>query len=95
MLVTTELFTAPSLAPASPDSIQRRSRGETAMAPVVCPTTSAQRRLRHATLLAENGSPDAARTTLECLIGGNDLVGINFLELGMPCACSHSDRGLR
>lgn len=50
--------------------------------------TSEQRRARYPTLVAQTGNDERAQTLLERLIGGNDLVGINFLELGTACARS-------
>ncbi len=43
---------------------------------------------RYPTLVAQTGTDERASTLLERLIGGNDLVGINYLEFGMACARS-------
>ncbi len=51
-------------------------------------TSLQQRQERHAALLAQTGNADVARLGLERLLGGNDLVGINYLELGTLCARS-------
>jgi endonuclease G len=45
-----------------------------------------QRRNRFRTLLAETGRADYARDAMERIIGGNDLVSINYLERGMRSA---------
>src|SRR5262249_44037257 len=50
--------------------------------------TIQQKRARYRTLLAETGDPRTARAALERLIGGNDLVGINYLERGLAAARS-------
>jgi len=51
-------------------------------------TSSDQRGARYAQLLAESGDPEIARTQLERLIGGNDLVSINYLDRGSLTARS-------
>ncbi|MFN7570984.1 MAG: DNA/RNA non-specific endonuclease [Betaproteobacteria bacterium] len=45
-----------------------------------------QREARYRTLLADLGDARAARTTLERVLGGNDLVSINYLARGMNMA---------
>ena len=50
------------------------------------PTSEVQRRNRFRTLLAETGRADYARDAMERIIGGNDLVSINYLERGMRSA---------
>jgi len=47
-----------------------------------------QRRARRATLVAQLGNEEAADRALERLIGGNDLVGVSYLELGVSSARS-------
>lgn len=51
-------------------------------------TTPEQRRDRFAQLLAESGNPNYARESLERLIGGNDLVSINYLARGTAASRS-------
>jgi endonuclease G len=50
--------------------------------------TPEQRRQRWSTFLAQTGNAETAETMLERLMGANDLVGINYLELGTLCARS-------
>ncbi len=50
--------------------------------------SSDQRSARYSTLVSQCGTDEGAHTILERLIGGNDLVGINYLEFGMACARS-------
>jgi endonuclease G len=50
--------------------------------------TPEQRRNRWSAFLAQTGNAESAQTMLERLLGGNDLVGINYLELGTLCARS-------
>lgn len=45
-------------------------------------TTKAQRQARYSQLLAESGNAQVAQTALERLIGGNDLVSVNYLMRG-------------
>jgi endonuclease G len=72
----------------------RRSRVEAASERAGCDgeprrrLTPEQQQMRHAALVAQSGSDERAGTLLERLIGGNDLVGINYLELGVACARS-------
>lgn len=46
------------------------------------------RKARYRALLSETGDPQLAQAGLERLIGGNDLVGIAYLERGLTCARS-------
>ena len=52
------------------------------------PATAEQKRRRFAAILGQTGNDERAHTLLERLLGGNDLVGINYLELGVLCARS-------
>src|SRR5262249_22507659 len=51
-------------------------------------TNSEQRRRRYAAILGQTGNADKAHTTIERMLGGNDLVGINYLQLGTLCSRS-------
>jgi len=48
--------------------------------------TTEQKKARFLQLLADSGSPERARKALERLIGGNDLVSINYLSIGVSVA---------
>jgi len=50
--------------------------------------TADQRARRYQHLLAETGTPEKARTALERIVGGNDLVSINYLAKGLAAARS-------
>jgi endonuclease G, mitochondrial len=50
--------------------------------------TPEQRARRYRRLLAETGAPETAQLALERIIGGNDLVGINYLAKGLAAARS-------
>jgi endonuclease G, mitochondrial len=51
-------------------------------------TTSEQRQRRYAAILSQSGNAGDAHATIERMLGGNDLVGINYLQMGT--LCSHS-----
>ncbi len=51
-------------------------------------TTPQQRTVKFSQLLAESGNADYARKSLERLIGGNDLVSINYLARGTAASRS-------
>jgi endonuclease G len=51
-------------------------------------TNSEQRKQRYAAVLRQTGSAAVAHDTLERMLGGNDLVGINYLQLGTLCSRS-------
>lgn len=61
----------------------KKKTGEAPRAP-----NAPKREARLATLLAESSNPVVARTQLERLIGGNDLVGVSYLERGVLTARS-------
>jgi endonuclease G, mitochondrial len=50
--------------------------------------TPEQRARRYRRLLAETGAPETARLALERIIGGNDLVSVNYLAKGLAAARS-------
>src|SRR5262245_27764624 len=51
-------------------------------------TNPDQRRQRYADLLSQTKSPELAHSALERILQGNDLVPVNYLELGTVCARS-------
>jgi endonuclease G len=51
-------------------------------------TNSEQRKRRYAAILRQTGNADTAHTAIERMLGGNDLVGINYLQLGTLCSRS-------
>jgi endonuclease G, mitochondrial len=51
-------------------------------------TNPEQRRRRYAAILRQTGNADKAHTAIERMLGGNDLVGINYLQLGTLCSRS-------
>jgi endonuclease G len=51
-------------------------------------TNSDQRKRRYATILRQSGNANIAHTAIERMLGGNDLVGINYLQLGTLCSRS-------
>ena len=48
--------------------------------------TAEKKERRYRTLLSDTGSPELARTQLERIINGNDLVSINYLERGLAAS---------
>jgi len=47
-----------------------------------------QRQRRYAAVLQQTGNADMAHTVVERMLGGNDLVGISYLQMGTICARS-------
>lgn len=87
MLIRTELV-KDSMARAERSPVHPADAAKALAAETKRKATGEQRRRRLAVLTAQTGNVDTARTLLERQIGGNDLVGINYLELGTLCARS-------